>query len=106
MLHLELGIQIKRGGNFHIIATMPLKKKLFAHLYIPFFPNVLHVYSHRKLFSEKFLTFPLITSREGRRGQRGSINTFYFFVLNVLKSIDMIVTIGTNTRHFQFFFKY
>ena len=53
------GFKLSRGGKFCIIATMPLKKKSFFHLQIPFFPQVLHVYSHSKLFSEKFLTFPL-----------------------------------------------
>ena len=41
--HVKRGSQKYQGKNFH--------------LHIPFFPHVLHVYSHSKMFSEKFFLF-------------------------------------------------
>ena len=62
MLHLELGIQIKQGWQFLYYCQTAIENKLFFHLYIPFFPHVMLVYSHSKLFSKKFLALPLINT--------------------------------------------
>ena len=59
MLHLEIGIQIKQGWQFLHYCENAIEKKLFFHLPIPFFPHVQHVYSHSKMFSKKFLAYPL-----------------------------------------------
>ena len=59
MLHLELGIQIKQGCQFFYDCQNAIEKIMFFHLHIPFFPHVLHVYSQSKMFSKKFLAFPL-----------------------------------------------
>ena len=64
MFHLELGIQSKQGWQFLYDCQNAIEKKLFNHLHIPFFPHVLHVYSHSKMFSEKFLAFPLIKDQQ------------------------------------------
>ena len=60
MLHLELEIQIKQGWQFLCYCQNAIEKKIIFYLYIPFFHFFLHVYSQSKLFSEKFLAFPLI----------------------------------------------
>ena len=57
MLHLQLGIQIKQGWQFLYYCQNANVKKLFFQLYFAFFPHVLHVYSHSKMFSEKFFLF-------------------------------------------------
>ena len=64
MLHMEFGIQIQHGWQFLNNCQNAIDKNLFFHLYILFFPHVLHVYSHSKMFSEKFLAFPLTKIQE------------------------------------------
>ena len=59
MLHFEFGIQIKQGWQFLYYCQNAIEKNCFFDIYVPFFPHVLHVYSHSKLFFEKFLAFPL-----------------------------------------------
>ena len=46
MLHLEFGIQIQQEWQFLHYCQNVIKKSIFFYLFIPFSPNVLHVYSH------------------------------------------------------------
>ena len=62
MLHMDLGIQIKQEWQFLYDCQNAIEKKIVFHLHIPFFPHVLYVYSHSKMFSKKFLAFPLINT--------------------------------------------
>ena len=45
MLHLELEIQIRQGWQFLCYCRNAIEK-IIVHLHLPFFPNVLHVYSN------------------------------------------------------------
>jgi len=59
MLHFELGIQIQQGWQYIYSGLKAIEKIKYFHLYIPFFQQVLQAYFHSKMFSEKFLAFPL-----------------------------------------------
>ena len=75
-----------------MIARMQLKKKLFNHLHIPFFPHALHVYSHCKIFSHWFLGIPLWKNWHAPSTSNPGCVRFLTTLFRFLSSLNMFLT--------------